>query len=183
MGMRTHLVLCMVIATLAGCTSVPEGLHPVRPFDPKRYAGQWYEIMRLDHGFERGLTNVTATYTPREDGTVGVVNKGIDRDDCRWKEVAGRAVFLQGPRTASLAVTFFWPFAGGYHVVALDRDNYAWAMVSGPSRDYLWILSRKPQLPEKVRQHLVAEARSRGFPVERLISVDHGDLSCVAGKP
>lgn len=177
-----HLALLVSIAALVGCTSVPEGVQPVHSFDAKRYAGQWYEIMRLDHSFERGLTHVTATYIPREDGSVGVVNKGFDRDACRWKEADGSAVFLRDRDTASLAVTFFWPFAGGYHVMALDREKYRWALVSGPSRDYLWILSRTPQLPESVRQKLIAEARSYGFPVERLISVEQGPLTCAAGQ-
>lgn len=173
-----RFTLLLSIAVLAGCTGVPEGVQPVHPFDAKRYAGQWYEIMRLDHSFERGLTHVTATYMPREDGSVGVVNKGFDPVACRWKDADGRAVFLRGPETASLAVTFFWPFAGGYHVMALDREKYSWALVSGPSRDYLWILSRTPQMPERIRNQLVAEARSRGFPVENLIAVDQGPLTC-----
>ena len=139
-------ILLLLTALVSGCTGIPQGVEPVRPFDVQRYKGEWFEIMRLDHSFERGLTNVTATYTLRDDGSVGVINKGFDRNHCRWKEANGHAVFQGNRDTASLSVTFLWPFAGGYHVFALDQEDYAWAVVSGPSTDYLWILARRPDL-------------------------------------
>jgi len=170
--------LFAALVLLAGCTGRPDGVEPVSPFDIERYKGVWYEIMRLDHSFERGLTNVTATYDLREDGTVGVLNRGFDREKCRWKEANGTAEF-QGEKTvASLSVTFFWPFAGGYHVFALDQRNYGYALVAGPSHDYLWILARRPDLPVDIRKALVAKAREQGFPVDDLILVDHGQPPC-----
>ena len=176
----TYVVALLLI--LGGCTGRPDGVYPVRPFDVQRYEGKWFEIMRLDHSFERELTNVTATYTLRDDGSVGVLNKGFDRKNCRWKEADGRAV-LQGDRdTASLSVTFFWPFASGYHVFALDQQDYGWALISGPSRSYLWILSRKPDLSVDIRNRLVDQARSLGFPVGELILVNHGSRDCALNK-
>lgn len=175
----TFVVALLVI--LGGCTSRPDGVEPVTPFDISLYQGVWYEIMRLDHSFERGLTNVTATYTLRDDGSVGVLNKGFDRKNCRWKEADGRAVFQGDRDTASLSVTFFWPFAGGYHVFALDHQDYGWALISGPSRNYLWILARQPDLPPEIRHRLVEKARGLGFPVDELILVVHGPTTCVPG--
>ncbi len=163
-----------------GCTGIPQGVQPVRPFEVNRYLGEWFEIMRLDHGFERGLTNVTATYAAREDGSISVVNRGFDRQGCRWKEADGRAVFQGAPDIASLSVTFFWPFAGGYHVFALDQKDYRWAVVSGPTRGYLWILARPPDLSPAIRDALVAEARARGFSTDELILVDHSTARCMS---
>lgn len=178
---RTLVLLPLLAVFVSSCTGKPEGVEPIRSFDIGRYLGQWFEIARLDHSFERGLTNVTATYSLRPDGAVGVLNRGFDRKNCRWKEVQGRAAF-QGPSdTASLSVTFFWPFSGGYHVFALDRENYGWVMISGPSRDYLWILARRPDLDVGTRERLVDQARALGFPVDRLIIVDHGAAICVSG--
>lgn len=167
-----------LIAVMSACTAVPSGVEPVRPFDLQRYKGEWFEIMRLDHSFERGLTNVSATYIPQDDGSVRVINRGLDRQSCRWREAEGRAVFLGSSTTGSLSVTFFWPFAGGYHVFALDHDNYAWAVVSGPSTNYLWILAREPDLSPATRDHLVDKARQLGFPVQDLILVDQGQPEC-----
>ena len=167
------------LALLAACTSPPEGVTPVAPFDPARYEGRWFEIARLDHAFERGLTNVTATYAATPDGTLKVVNRGWDPEECDWSVAEGTARFLDGPETASLAVSFFPLAEGGYHVFALDED-YRWALVSGPSRDYLWILARAPELDPETRERLVETARAKGFPVEALIDVPHGDPECAA---
>jgi apolipoprotein D and lipocalin family protein len=171
----------VLLVVLAGCTGRPDGIEPVRPFNAQRYKGEWFEIMRLDHSFERGLTNVTATYTLRDDESVGVLNRGFDRKNCRWKEADGRAVFLGARDTASLSVTFFWPFAGGYHVFALDQQDYEWAMIAGPSLDYLWILARRPDLDADNRNRLVSRARELGFPVDQLILVDHSVPTCLPG--
>lgn len=171
----------LVLLLLTGaCTDVPPGIQPVRPFDITRYLGEWYEIARLDHSFERGLTNVTATYAARGDGAVKVVNRGYDRKTCRWRDAEGKAVFQGAKDTASLSVTFFWPFSGGYHVFALDRQDYGWAMVSGPSRSYLWILARQPDLSAQIRDGLVNQARALGFPVNELIRVDHSKPNCAS---
>ena len=177
------LILLLLTVLVSGCTGIPKGVEPVRPFDIQRYKGEWFEIMRLDHSFERGLTNVTATYTLRDDGSVGVVNRGFDRKNCRWKDADGRAVFRGDRDTASLSVTFFWPFAGGYHVAALDQQDYSWALISGPSKNYLWILARKPDLSADIRNRLVDKARSMGFPVDDLILVDHGRPDCMPDQP
>jgi apolipoprotein D and lipocalin family protein len=91
---------------------------------------------------------------------------------------------FQGDRdTASLSVTFFWPFAGGYHVFALDQQDYGWALISGPSRNYLWILARQPELSADIRNRLVDKARGLGFPVDDLILVDHAKPDCAPDQP
>lgn len=166
----------LLIAVLAGgCTGIPEGLEAVRGFEPERYVGRWYEIARLDHRFERGLVDVTADYALAPDGTeLSVINRGYDPDEGRWQQVEGTAEFQEAPDVASLSVTFFWPFSGGYHVLVLEPD-YRWALVAGPSREYLWLLARAPDLPPPdERERLVAQARAWGFPVDQLIWVPHG---------
>jgi apolipoprotein D and lipocalin family protein len=170
---RLTLGVALVMAAFGlGCTGVPKGLQPVTGFEPERYMGKWYEIARLDHRFERGLTDVSATYMLRDDGAVTVVNRGYDPEDAEWDDVEGVARFRGDPSVASLKVTFFWPFYGGYHVIALDREGYGWAMVAGPSRGYLWILSRTGQLAPAVLDRLVQQAADWGFATDDLIFVD-----------
>ena len=159
---------------ILGCTRVPAGLKPVAGFDSQRYLGKWYEIARLDHSFERGLTNVTAEYAVRPDGSISVVNRGYSPKAAKWREARAVARFRGDTTVGSLRVCFFWPFWGGYHVIALDQKEYRYAMVSGPSRSYLWILSREPGLAGQTRSDLVGKAKEWGFAVEKLISVDHG---------
>jgi len=167
-----------LLLLLTGCAvAPPEGVTPVTGFELNRYLGQWYEIARLDHSFERGLSNVSATYSLRDDGGVRVLNRGYDNLAGRWKEAEGRAYFIGEPTVGSLKVSFFGPFYGGYHLIALDREHYSWVMISGPSRDYLWILARDRQLPPVVREALFKQARALGFATEQLITVnqDRGD--------
>ena len=170
---RSLLVL-LSLALLAGCfTSPPDGVRVVSPFDLQRYLGTWYEVARLDHRFERGLVDVSATYRLDADGTVAVINKGFDAEKGEWKQAEGVARFTGDPQTASLKVSFFGPFYGGYHVIALDSD-YRWAMVIGPTTGYLWILAREPVLAPAVRDRLVAQARAAGVATDELIWVEHG---------
>lgn len=157
---------------LAGCAITPQGVVPVENFELGRYLGTWYEIARLDHRFERGLSQVSATYSKRPDGGLDVLNRGLDSQTGQWKEATGRAYFIDEPQVARLKVTFFWPFYGGYNVIALDREHYAYALVCGPSKSYLWILARDRQLDEAIVQQLIATAKRLGFDTDQLIFVD-----------
>lgn len=165
-------ILLFSLLLLTGCARLPQGIQAVDNFDLGRYLGTWYEIARLDHRFERGLTQVSANYSLRPDGGVKVLNRGYNPQTGVWKEATGRAYLLGEPRKASLKVSFFWPFYAGYHVIDLDRDNYAYALVCGPDRDYLWILARSRTLDAAVTRQLVAKAKALGFDTEGLIFVD-----------
>lgn len=169
---RLFALTILTALLLTGCTGVPEGLQPVRGFDVERYLGTWHEIARLDHSFERGLSDVSASYIRRSDGGIDVLNRGYDASTGKWKEAHGRAYFLGAADVASLKVTFFWPFYGGYHVISLD-PAYRHVMIAGPSRDYLWILARDTQLPQPVLDGLLAQAQAAGFATEQLIFVNH----------
>jgi len=163
----------VAIALMAGCTGPPKGIEPIKDFEVGRYMGRWYEIARLDHWFERGLTDVTATYTLRHDGRVTVVNRGWDPQKQQWSQATGIARSRSQPDVGSLEVSFFQPFWGGYHIIRLD-DDYRHALVCGQTRDYLWILARSPALGEATVRKLVESARKRGFATADLIFVSHG---------
>ena len=170
--MRWLALLLAALLALAGCaTAPPAGLTPVTPFDVNRYAGKWYEIARMDHSFERGLSDVSARYTVQPDGSVQVINRGFDVSRQAWKEAVGKALFTGDANRGALKVSFFGPFYGGYNVVALDPD-YRWSLVVGPDLGYVWILARDKQLTPEVREQVLAQARKAGIDVDRLIWVD-----------
>ena len=156
---------------LPGCSGIPDGVEPVTGFELERYLGTWYEIARLDHRFERGLSDVTATYSLRDDGGVRVVNRGYSVKNGEWEEAVGKAFFVDAPDVGRLKVSFFGPFYGGYNVVAVDPARYS--LVVGPDRSYLWILSRTPSLEDAVLSELVAKAGALGFATDELIFVEH----------
>lgn len=171
MSMTTMTVLTSMMHI--GCTGAPEGVQVVDGFVLDRYLGTWYEIARLDHRFERGMSNVTANYSLREDGGVQVVNRGFHAKNGEWEEATGKAYFVGDTNIGQLKVSFFGPFYGGYNIVELDEDDYEYALVAGPDRDYLWILARTPELDPDVLNALVNKASSLDFPTEELIYVDH----------
>ena len=158
---------------LAGCAGMPENVRPVENFRLDDYLGKWYEIARLDHSFERGLSRVSAEYTLRDDGGVKVVNRGYSAKEEKWKDVEGKAFFVQNPDQGYLKVSFFGPFYGSYIVFELDHEQYQYALVSGPNTSYLWILARTPKLSDEIRDELVKKAAARGFDTNALIFVEH----------
>lgn len=162
-------LLLLVPLLLAGCSvGAPEGVKPVSGFELERYLGKWHEIARLDHRFERGLTQVSAEYSMRADGGVRVLNRGYNAEKKEWKQAEGRAYFNGDKSVGSLKGSFFRPFYGGYNIIELD-ENYSYSLVCGPDRSYLWILAREPQLDPAVLERLKARAAGLGFDTAALI--------------
>ena len=173
---RSHLLaplwaFCLIL--LPSCGGIPKGIKPVTNFELRRYLGQWYEVARLDHSFERGLSNVTASYNLRQDGSIEVINRGYDMEKQRWKEARGKAFFVAEPTVGRLKVSFFGPFYGGYNIIALDRQSYSYALVCGPNRNYLWVLARSQNLDPTVLHSLLEQARRLGFATDELIYPAH----------
>lgn len=167
---------------LAACTGIPENIKPVDNFDANRYLGQWYEVARLDHSFERGLSHISATYTARDDGGINVLNKGFSIEEQEWQVAEGKAYFVDKKDQGHLKVSFFGPFYGSYIVFELDHKNYQYALVSGPDRSYFWLLARTPVLDKELQTELIAKASAQGFDTDKLIFVDHnpGNLPATA---
>ena len=169
--------LSTLIILLACCTGTPIDVTVTSSIDSNQYLGTWYEIARLDHTFERGLDNVTATYVKSYNDEIKVINKGLNTDRKEWQETTGKAYFIDKPnadgtRTGKLKVSFFGPFYAAYNIIGLDKNYYNYAMVCGPNKDYLWILSRTPQLSYPIKQQLIAKAKELGFPTDKLIYVN-----------
>ena len=154
---------------LTGCVGIPENVKPVENFKLESYLGKWYEIARLDHSFERGLSRVTAEYSLRDDGGLKVINRGYSVKENKWKEAEGKAYFVRGSDQGYLKVSFFGPFYGSYIVFELDHENYQYSLVSGPDKSYFWILARTPQINENIKNVLIEKAAALGFDTSKLI--------------
>ena len=165
-------VLPLAPLMLVGCVGMPEGVQPVKDFELDRYLGKWYEIARLDHSFERGMQNVTAEYSLREDGGVKVLNRGFVTAKGEWSDAEGKAYFVEDSDTGYLKVSFFGPFYGSYVVFELDED-YQYAFISGPDTSYLWLLARQPEIDDELMQRFRTRATELGFEMDELIVVDH----------
>lgn len=154
-------------ACLLGCMPVKHSeLRTVEHVDLDRYAGTWYEIAHLPFKYQKGCAETTATYSLRGDGRISVLNRCMKGEkEARAKGVAWVA---GDPTNARLKVRFFWPFSGDYWIIDLGRD-YEYAVVGVPSRKYLWILSRTPQMGPKLLEGIKERAVRQGFDVSRLI--------------
>lgn len=164
--MKKMIAFSVLLCLLAGCSKLMVDNSVVPTLDLNRFLGDWYEIARFDHRFERGMEQTKATYLLREDGKVDVLNTGVKGGE--RSEAKGVAKLTDTP--ALLRVSFWGPFYSDYRVMLLD-DDYQYALIGSGSDSYLWILSRTPQVSDEVRSLILAEAQRRGYDTDKLIWV------------
>lgn len=170
--MKGLALLCGALAALAisSCASHRDASPPLQvvpKVDLKRYAGTWYEVASYPTAFQRGCVNSRATYTLRDDGSVGVVNQCNKGPEGELSTAKGRARIVDPETNAKLSVSFFWPFSGDYWIIDLG-DNYEYAVVGHPSREYLWILSRTPQMDETVFTAILERLKAQSYDTSKL---------------
>lgn len=170
------IIYTTTLLGLGACSSsnLPQ-LQTVERVDLDRYLGDWHEIARIDHWFQEGCINSTANYSMRDDGDIKVLNRcDIENSDGEKDEAIGRAWVVDEETNAKLKVQFplksiKLPFlAGDYWIIALE-ENYQYAMIGDPKREYLWILARDETLPQATLDTLIAKAKDEGFPTDTLI--------------
>lgn len=162
----------VALLLMNSCVSIPDGVEAVKPFELDRYLGKWYEIARMDFKYEKGLNNVTAEYSLREDGKIKVDNRGYDYAKKEWRQSIGKAKPVGDPSEARLKVSFFGPFYSGYNVIAIDKD-YQYALIMGDNTKYMWILSRSTVIPEEIKRDYLEIAKQAGYKTEELIWPEH----------
>ena len=137
--------------------------------DLNRYLGRWYEIASFPQSFQRGCTATTADYKMRPDGRISVLNScRIDSPSGRLKEAQGVAWVDDEHTNAKLKVRFFWPFTGDYWIIDLGED-YEYAVVGDPTRNYLWILSRTPKMAQTTYDDILQRLiETQDYDVSRL---------------
>ena len=167
-----HLVMAASIAAampMAACTKEFDN-STVSEFDLTRYLGEWYEIARYDHSFERGMDNTMAQYILQDDGKVIVLNTGWKNGDFKLSE--GKAKYPDPEDDpGALKVSFFWFFYSDYNVMMVDKD-YQISLVGSKAQKYLWILSRTPNPDPDLLEMVLLEAERRGYDTSQLIWVD-----------
>ncbi len=172
---RLRILIVIVVYFLigTGCSTVPRNSSPelqVVPFvDLERYLGKWYEIARYPHSFEKGCFAATAFYEKLDEKNIKVTNKCQKGSfDGELIDAVGRATVADKATNAKLQVQFFWPFKGNYWIIELD-ENYEYAVVSEPNRQYLWILSRSSKLSAQTINLLKDKIQKKGFDLSYLI--------------
>ena len=161
------LAISSFIILFTACSSKNPPLQTVEKVELNKYLGSWYEIARYEHFFERDCKNVTANYSMIDSETIKVINRCTKIQTNEKKEAIGRAYAID-ESNSKLKVSFFRPFYGDYWVLMLD-ENYKYAVVGTPSREYLWILARTSKLDEKIKKDILKKLPSLGFDTSKLI--------------
>lgn len=162
------------VFALAAVAGSAHANRSVDDLDLARYAGTWHEMAHLPMFFQRKCVDeITATYTAQEDGRIEVRNACRTADGTR-NESVGEAKPVDGEpgqlkvRFAPAWLSWVPGVWADYWVIDLD-PAYQWAVVGGPSRKYLWILSRTPTMERALYDRLVSDAAGRGYPVSKLV--------------
>lgn len=169
------LLIGALATSLAGCLGTPDKIVPVTNFQTEKFLGTWYEIARLDYYHEKGLNQVTAHYSLRDDGGIKVINRGYLTAKGRWRESEGKAYFVEDKNTGYLKVSFFGPFYSSYVIFDID-EKYQYALVTSSNKSYLWILARTPSISGEVKAHLLAKATELGFDTNKLVYVEQAEI-------
>ena len=165
------VTLFLSTACIFGRKELVPPLQVVPYVNLERYTGTWYEIARSPHRFQEGCAESSATYTLLENGKIGVLNQCRKGPDQKLSSVRGKAWVVDKETNAKLKVSFFWPFSGDYWIIDIG-ENYEYAVVGHPSRKYLWILSRTPQIDEALYQRILENLEKQSYDIGKLIRTE-----------
>jgi lipocalin len=161
------------IALLLGSCNNPTQTHPIEKstitnLDLNKYMGTWYEIARYPHRFEKDLEAVTATYELLDNGFIKVTNSGYKIESGKKKDAIGKAKIPDLNDPGKLKVSFFLFFYADYYILEIEPDAYSWVIIGSKSDNYLWILSRTPQMDEQLFNQLITKIKNRGYDTSKL---------------
>jgi apolipoprotein D and lipocalin family protein len=164
--------LVLLVSSCASSGPAAAPLEVVPQVDLGRYLGTWYEIASFPQRFQKGCTDSRAEYRLRDDGDIEVLNSCLK--DGKVDTARGKAWVVDTTTNAKLKVSFFWPFRGDYWIIELGKD-YDYAVVSAPSMQYLWILSRTPTMEEPRYLEIVGRLKDKGFDIAKLNRTPQGN--------
>lgn len=169
MRLKLTILVFLLVMYNTSCTQCDIDKETVKTLDLSRYMGKWFEIARIDHRFEHQLVGVVTEYTLLPDGDIRVENSGYwGNFSGKFKKAKGTAKVVDPSEPGKLKVTFFLWFYAEYNIMELDENNYNYALVGSNTSEYLWLLSRTPQLPDETVRHLVSKAKERGYDTSML---------------
>lgn len=168
--MKTKPLFIMIILTsfFCGACAQKTNVQTVPSVDLNKYLGKWHEIATIPQSFQKDCYFSTAEYSLSDKGYINVENrciKGFENGEKKY--IKGKAFVVKNSGNAKLKVQFFWPFKGNYWIIDLAPD-YSYAVVGDPTKKYLWILSRTPEMDESTYQEIMKKLKTIGYDLSRL---------------
>lgn len=171
------ILVCCAAAPVFVSNALADSTQPlqtIESLDVPRYMGTWHEIAKYPNRFQKQcVRNTSAEYSLQKDGTVRVLNR-CQLASGDMEEAQGQARQIGGVKSPKLEVRFapawlsWFPMVwGDYWVIDLDAD-YQLVAVSEPSREYLWVLARTPQVDKAKYDALLVRLKAKGFDLGKL---------------
>ena len=163
------LIILFLAVFFTACSAPKAPLPTVEKVNIDKYLGTWYEIARYEHYFEKGCSDISATYSLKDNGDIDVLNSCTKEGEL---SEANGVAYATDETNSKLKVSFFRPFYGNYWILMLD-DAYSYVVIGEPTREYFWILSRTKELDEKVKQEILSKLPALGYQENKLIWPQH----------
>ncbi len=172
--MKTLLTLLVAMVATTSLFAMPATLpnEPVPHVDRERFAGRWYSLLSIPTPIDKNWVQTEDIYTLRKDGNYAVATPYKIRGNPKPRLIHSALKFKDGKPTGAMKAVFFWVLSVDYWLIEL-ADDYSYAVVGHPKRDYLYILSRTPSLPKATLDGILARTKARGYAVEKLVSQEH----------
>jgi len=168
----TAIRAALACLLLAGCSS--PSLPPLalaQKVDLARFMGDWYVIASIPTFIETDAWNAVESYRIDTDGSIATTFTfragGFDGEQKRYTP---RGFVVPGTENAVWGMRFVWPFKADYRIAYLAPD-YGQVVIGREKRDYVWIMARRPQIPEADYQRLLGFLREQGYDTAKLRKV------------
>ncbi len=171
MRKATFILMFIVYSMILGCQTT-RPIHTVESVDLKRFMGDWYVIASIPTFIEKDAYNALESYRLDPDGTIDTTfrfNKGSLDGPLKKYQPRG---FVKHSSNAVWGMRFIWPIKAEYRIIYLTED-YTQTVIGRTKRDYVWIMARKPSIPDDEYQGILDFLREQGYQLENLKKISH----------
>lgn len=173
-----HRTLSLAYATLIlllmGCSLTPTNQPPLKTVvhvDLPRFMGDWYVIGTIPWFVEKENVGTMDVYKARPDGKIDITYVFHKKElSAKRQEMHAVGTVVDKKSNATWGVQFIWPFKAPYLVIDLASD-YTTTVIGHPSRDLIWIMARKPSMPEAAYQTILSSVAKQGYDTNRIVKV------------
>ncbi|MES2826534.1 MAG: lipocalin family protein [Bacteroidota bacterium] len=145
---------------------------PVKKVDIVSYAGKWYSLYSIPTLMDKNWRETIETYVIHPDGYYAVFTTYKLIANTERKYIRSKLFVVRGTGNAQLKAQYLWPFKADYWIIEL-ADDYSYAVVGHPEHKHLFIISRKPVLPDGLLEEIINRCDQKGYDTSKLVSQDH----------